>query len=61
MLIHLMWIDLRGENLPPMECDYRQEIIDYPVWVLEVENAIVGGLDHGISNFESCNYRQHCY
>ena len=33
-----------GVRLPPMEVDYLSEIKNYPSWVVESENSIVGGL-----------------
>ena len=35
---------LGGERLPPLETDYAAEIRDYPVWVVERDGRIVGGL-----------------
>ena len=35
---------LGGTLLPPMELDYRQEIRDYPTWVVVHEEQIVGGM-----------------
>ncbi len=31
-------------RLPPMDTDYAVEISTYPTWVVELNNAIVGGL-----------------
>jgi ribosomal protein S18 acetylase RimI-like enzyme len=37
--------DRMGENrLPPMDVDYTVEIRDYPVWVVELDGKITGGL-----------------
>jgi len=34
-----------GRNkLPPLEVDYKDEIENYPVWVVEMENELVGGI-----------------
>lgn len=33
-----------GERLPPMDIDYSSEIENYPVWVVESQGQIVGGL-----------------
>jgi N-acetylglutamate synthase-like GNAT family acetyltransferase len=33
-----------GIRLQPMDLDYMSEIKDYPTWVVETENDIVGGL-----------------
>jgi GNAT superfamily N-acetyltransferase len=33
-----------GVPLPPMNVDYVSEIRNYPVWVVEFENRVVGGL-----------------
>lgn len=33
-----------GKRLPPMDVDYRSEIENYPVWVVESEGHIIGGL-----------------
>ena len=38
-----------GERLPPMDVDYASEIADHPVWVIAVNDKIVGGL---IMSFE---------
>jgi len=35
---------LKGERLPPMDVDYEEEIIHFPVWVAESGEEIVGGL-----------------
>ncbi|WP_335872756.1 GNAT family N-acetyltransferase [Bacillus sp. 2205SS5-2] len=35
---------LEGQRLPPMDIDYVTEIEMYPVWVVEYEEQIVGGL-----------------
>ena len=35
---------MQGKRLPPMELDYRCEIIEYPTWVAEFNDDIVGGL-----------------
>lgn len=35
---------LGGKLLPPMDLDYSSEIRDFPVWVAECENRVVGGL-----------------
>lgn len=39
-----------GNKLPPLEVDYKDEIINYPVWVVEMGKEIVGGI---ILMFES--------
>ena len=43
-----------GERLPPMDIDYSSEIENYPVWVVESQGQIVGGLimvfEDGISS-----------
>ena len=41
-----------GERLPPMDVDYSREISDYPVWVVESNGLILGGL---IMSFENNN------
>ena len=33
-----------GERLPPMDVDYLSEIRNYPTWVVESEDIILGGL-----------------
>lgn len=33
-----------GARLPPMDVDYRCEIENYPTWVVESEERILGGL-----------------
>ena len=33
-----------GARLPPMDVDYRAEIENYPCWVVDAGQAIVGGL-----------------
>ena len=33
-----------GERLPPMDIDYSSEIENYPIWVVESQGQIVGGL-----------------
>jgi len=33
-----------GVRLPPMDVDYLSEINNYPTWVVEIENRILGGL-----------------
>ncbi|MCP4979543.1 MAG: GNAT family N-acetyltransferase [Gammaproteobacteria bacterium] len=33
-----------GIQLPPMDQDYAAEIRDFPVWVVECEDRIVGGI-----------------
>ena len=33
-----------GLRLPPMDLDYTSEINNYPTWVVETENNIIGGL-----------------
>ena len=33
-----------GKRLPPMEVDYACEISDFPSWVAEFDDRIVGGL-----------------
>lgn len=33
-----------GVRLPPMDVDYSSEIINYPTWVVESEEGILGGL-----------------
>ena len=33
-----------GERLPPMDVDYADEIKNYPAWVVESEDRVVGGL-----------------
>ena len=33
-----------GIRLPPMEVDYSSEINNYPIWVVEAEGSILGGL-----------------
>jgi len=35
---------MNGKELPPLEVDYRDEIENYPVWVVEIENELVGGI-----------------
>lgn len=35
---------MEGERLPPMDVDYREEIQNYPTWVVEFDGAVVGGL-----------------
>lgn len=35
---------LAGTRLPPMDADYSLEIRDYPTWVADADNRIVGGL-----------------
>ena len=35
---------LGGKRLPPMDLDYSREIRDFPVWIVECENRVVGGL-----------------
>lgn len=39
-----------GRRLPPMDVDYLSEIENYPVWVVESEGCIIGGL---IMDFDS--------
>ncbi|MFY0676032.1 MAG: GNAT family N-acetyltransferase [Neptuniibacter sp.] len=41
---------MKGKSLPPIEVDYAQEIKQYPVWVVEVDDHIAGGI---ILSFES--------
>ena len=38
-----------GSRLPPMDADYAAEIRDYPVWVVDLQGTIIGGL---IMSFE---------
>ncbi len=35
---------MEGKRLPPMDIDYSSEIDDYPVWVVEYDERIVGGV-----------------
>ncbi len=35
---------MEGKRLPPMDLDYSAEIKDFPVWIVECEGQIVGGL-----------------
>ncbi len=35
---------MQGKHLPPMDVDYSHEIKQYPVWVLETEGQVVGGI-----------------
>lgn len=35
---------MEGKRLPPMDADYRSEIENYPVWVVESEGNIIGAL-----------------
>ncbi|WP_160647016.1 GNAT family N-acetyltransferase [Chengkuizengella marina] len=35
---------LKGKQLPPMNIDYEEEISSFPVWVVDSEKEIVGGL-----------------
>ncbi len=35
---------LKGAFLPPLEADYKEEILNFPVWVVEENNVIIGGL-----------------
>ena len=37
-------VRLGGARLPPLDADYRDEIRDYPVWVVEQDGTIVAGL-----------------
>ncbi|NKB76672.1 MAG: GNAT family N-acetyltransferase [Gammaproteobacteria bacterium] len=37
-------IHISKELLPPMQVDYSSEINQYPVWVVEMNRKIVGGL-----------------
>ena len=41
---------MKGKPLPPMDVDYAQEIEHYPVWVIEGDDQIAGGI---ILSFES--------
>ena len=33
-----------GQRLPPMDVDYANEISEFPVWIAESDNKVVGGL-----------------
>ena len=35
---------LAGKRLPPLDIDYKDEINNYPTWVVDHEGQIVGGL-----------------
>lgn len=35
---------MEGNRLPPLEVDYKDEIENYPVWVVEMNKEIVGGI-----------------
>lgn len=35
---------MKGKTLPPIEVDYALEIKHYPVWVLEEDEQIAGGI-----------------
>jgi len=35
---------LSGTRLPPMDLDYENEIREFPTWVVECDNRVVGGL-----------------
>lgn len=35
---------MQGKRLPPMDIDYAIEIRDYPTWIAEHKEKIVGGL-----------------
>jgi ribosomal protein S18 acetylase RimI-like enzyme len=35
---------LGGERLPPMDANYREEIENYPCWVVEIDGQLVAGL-----------------
>jgi GNAT superfamily N-acetyltransferase len=39
-----------GVRLPPMDVDYSSEIKNYPVWVVESESGLLGGLIMGFEN-----------
>jgi ribosomal protein S18 acetylase RimI-like enzyme len=39
-----------GERLPPMDVDYSHEIRNYPTWVVESNETLIGGL---IMTFEN--------
>ncbi|HAY46469.1 MAG TPA: GNAT family N-acetyltransferase [Gammaproteobacteria bacterium] len=39
-----------GLRLPPMDLDYKSEIENYPTWVAESGNDIVGGLTMSFEN-----------
>lgn len=41
---------MKGKTLPPIEVDYAQEIKHYPVWVVEEDDQIAGGI---ILSFEA--------
>ena len=41
---------MKGKSLPPIEVDYAQEIKQYPVWVIESEDKVAGGI---ILSFEA--------
>lgn len=43
-----------GKRLPPMDLDYSVEIENYPCWVVELKDLVIGGL---IMMFEK-NYAQ---
>jgi len=46
--MHLAYLKYKDrldvEKLPPMHVDYKEEILSYPVWVVEVNNQIAGGI-----------------
>lgn len=33
-----------GRRLPPMDLDYASEISDYPTWIVELGNTLIGGI-----------------
>ncbi|WP_281658335.1 GNAT family N-acetyltransferase [Halobacillus sp. Cin3] len=35
---------MNGNQLPPLEADYKGEIVSYPVWVLDKGDEILGGV-----------------
>jgi len=35
---------MEGKRLPPMDIDYRDEIENYPTWVIDHQGTLVGGL-----------------
>jgi GNAT superfamily N-acetyltransferase len=35
---------MKGQTLPPLEVDYKVEIENYPVWVVEMNGELVGGI-----------------
>lgn len=35
---------MKGNYLPPMNVDYREEILGYPTWVIEDNSKIIAGL-----------------